>query len=184
MSQSGPTEYALGFTVADDAELQSLAADLTRFGSLGTVLSLADGSVVSNYLALDVVMSRPRLLRRAAMAFMPYLDPAIERIAASSVLGIALATAISLELYIPMTIVGPRPDFRVRGTGRPGERVALIEDQVLTGASARARATALGDAGVNVTQIVALLHRSERPAPQLADFPASYTALLAPALQS
>ncbi|MFZ4516429.1 MAG: hypothetical protein ACOYN3_08990 [Acidimicrobiia bacterium] len=175
---------ALVFDAALDAELRELADDLARFGSMGTVLSLEDGTVVSNYLALDVIVARPRLLRRVAMAFIPYVDSDVERLAVASPLGIAIGTALSLELYMPMVVVGPRPDLRVRGNHRTGERVTLIEDQVLTGVSARNTVEALRSSGLAVDQVIALLHRSERPQTALDATGVQYRALLAPSLMA
>lgn len=176
------SQRALVFDPALDTELRELADDLARFGSMGTVLSLEDGTVVSNYLALDIIVARPRLMRRVAMAFIPYLSNDVERIAVGSPLGLAIGTALSLELYMPMVVVGPRPDLRVRGNHRTGEQVTLIEDQVLTGVSARNTVEALRTAGLEVAQVVALLHRSERPETALDGMGVEYRALLAPSL--
>lgn len=176
------TQPALRFDAALSGELRGLSEELSRLGNIGTVLSLIDGTVVSNYLSLDAIVSRPRLLRRIAMAFVPYLDPASERIAVASPLGIAIGTALSVEMCIPMLMVGPRPDIRIRGSHRLGERVSLLEDQVLTGASAATSVAALRSAGVEVGQVIALLHRSERPSTALDELSVDYRALLAPAL--
>jgi orotate phosphoribosyltransferase len=184
-SEAAPTSTtpsALVLPPSHDGELRELAEELGRLGSIGTVLSLEDGTVVSNYLSLDVIVARPRLLRRVAVAFIPHIDPAVERIAVSSPLGIAIGAALALELYIPMVVVGPRPDVRVRGNHRNGERVTLIEDQVLTGASARNAVDAMRDAGLNVTQVTALLHRSDRAETALDGADLIYRPLLAPAL--
>jgi orotate phosphoribosyltransferase len=176
------TMPALVMPPAHDGELRELAEELGRLGSIGTVLSLEDGTAVSNYLSLDVIVARPRLLRRIAVAFIPHIDPDVERIAVSTPLGIAIGAALALELYIPMVIVGPRPDVRVRGNHRNGERVTLIEDQVLTGASARRAVDALRGAGLHVTQVTALLHRSDRMETELDDADLVYRPLLTPSL--
>ena len=176
------TQPALRFDAALTGELRGLAEELARLGNIGTVLSLVDGTVVSNYLSLDVIVSRPRLLRRIAMAFVPYLDQYSERIAVASPLGIAIGTALSVELCIPMVIIGPRPEIRIRGSHRTGDRVTLIEDQVLTGASAATSVAALRSAGLTVHQVVALLHRSERSGTALDEADVQDRALLAPAL--
>lgn len=176
------TKPALAYDAAFAGELRDLAEELERLGSIGTVLSLEDGSVISNYLSLDVIVSRPRLLRRIAMAFIPFLDPQCERLAVASPLAIAIGTALSLELYMPVVVVGPRPDLRVRGNHRTGERVTLIEDQVLTGGSASKTIEAIRNAGLEVSQVAALLHRGEHPETALDGMDVRYRALLAPSL--
>ena len=178
------TRSALSYSAALDGELRDLADELTRIGSIGTVLSLDDGDVVTNYLALDVIVARPRLLHRIAMAFVPYLDAQCERIAVASPLAIAIGAALALETYIPLVVVGPRPETRVRGNHRPGERVTLIEDQVLTGRSARSTVEMLRGDGLEVANVIALLHRSDRAETQLDGAGVGYRALLAPSLSA
>lgn len=179
---SSVTEPTLRFDALLTPELRELSEDLARIGGIGTVLSLIDGTIVTNYLALDGVVSRPRLVRRIALAYAPYLDSRCERIAVASPLGIALGAALSVELCIPMMIIGPRPDLRIRGNHRVGERVTLLEDQVLTGRSAATSVTALRRAGLAVDDVVTLLHRSERRRTALDEADVRYRALLAPAL--
>lgn len=176
------TRPALNYSAALDGELRDLANELDRVGSIGTVLSLEDGSVVTNYLALDAIVARPRLLHRIAMAFVPYLDDQCERIAVASPLAIAIGAALALETYIPMVVVGPRPDVRVRGNHHPGERVTLIEDAVLSGSSARRTIQVMRSDGLEVTNVIALLHRSERAQTALDAADVRYRALLAPSL--
>ncbi|OHD12582.1 MAG: hypothetical protein A2Z96_04710 [Spirochaetes bacterium GWB1_48_6] len=117
------------------------------------------------YVDLRRVQSDPKVLRIAAKAYAKLLDSLkFDRIAGIPVAALPLATAVSLEMEIPL--IYPRIPPKAHGSGnaiegdyKKGERIALLDDLITTGASKVEAIQVLRDQGLEVVDLVVLLER-------------------------
>jgi len=138
---------------------------------------LSSGKRSRFYLDKYLFSTEPGLLRSVASELARHLPPDVQRLAAVELGAVPLAVAASLETGLPYVIV--RRAAKDYGTGRAvegrlsaGERIALIEDVVTTGAQAVKAAEGLAGAGVEVAAILAVLDRREDGRdPHLGAFP-------------
>lgn len=119
------------------------------------------------YIDLRLLASHPRLLRRVAGAYVQLLRPlTFDRLAAIPYAALPIGTAVSLEMGKPMLY--PRKERKGHGTKqaiegvfRPGERVAVLDDLITTGASKLEAIAPLEEAGLEVRDIVVLIDREQ-----------------------
>jgi len=142
---------------------------------------LSSGKRSSFYVDKYLFSTEPNLLRDVAAAISEKIPEGVERLAGVELGAVPLVVATALVSGLPYVIV--RKSAKEHGTGRSiegnlerGERVALIEDVVSTGAQAVQAARSLAEAGAEVVTIVAVLDRREAPAERLEEF--SFRALL------
>jgi orotate phosphoribosyltransferase len=142
---------------------------------------LSSGKRSSFYVDKYLFSTEPDLLRDVAAALSDKLPDGVERLAGVELGAVPLVVATALVSGLPYVIV--RKSAKEHGTGRGiegnlerGERVALIEDVVSTGAQAVQAARSLAEAGAEVVTIVAVLDRREVPVERLEEF--SFDALL------
>jgi orotate phosphoribosyltransferase len=129
--------------------------------------------------ALDAVRDRVDV----AAALAGRLPAGVERLAGVALGAVPLVVATSLSTGLPYVIVrktvkehGSSAGRGIEGNLRRGERVALIEDVVTTGAQAVEAAGDLLEAGAEVARILAVLDRREELSSRLGGF--AFEALL------
>jgi uridine monophosphate synthetase len=150
------------------AQLESIALTLhdigaVRFGHF----TLHSGRKSPIYIDLRLLVSFPDILRQVAAAYRPLLEPlSFDLIAATPLAGLPIATAICLEMDIPL--IYPRPNAKSHGTGRliegvwsPGQSVVLVDDLVTTGDSLLQSIHQLEAAGLHVKEAVVLIDRQQ-----------------------
>jgi orotate phosphoribosyltransferase len=142
---------------------------------------LSSGKRSAFYLDKYLFSTEPDLLRDVAAALCERLPDGIERLAGVELGAVPLVVATALAGGLPYVIV--RKATKGYGTGRGiegnlerGERVALIEDVVTTGAQAIRAARNLAEAEAEVVRIVAVVDRREAQGERLEEF--SFDALL------
>jgi orotate phosphoribosyltransferase len=160
---------------------RNLASRVREAALLEGDFVLSSGKRSSFYVDKYLFSTEPDLLRDIAQALSKKLPEGIERLAGVELGAVPLVVATSLVTGLPYLIV--RKSIKDYGTGRGiegnlerGERVALIEDVVTTGAQAVQAARSLTKAGAEVVTIVAVLDRREVAEERLEEF--SFGALL------
>lgn len=136
---------------------------------------LSSGERSSFYVDKYLFSTEPGLLRDIAAGLSEMLPPEVDRLAGVELGAVPLVVALALSTGLPYVIV--RKAAKEYGTGRgiegsfeAGDRVALIEDVVTTGAQSVAAARRLQEAGLEVGKILAVLDRRERPGGGLEEF--------------
>lgn len=136
---------------------------------------LSSGERSSFYVDKYLFSTEPDLLRDIASGLAEMLPPDVDRLGGVELGAVPLVVALSLSTGLPYVI--SRKSTKEYGTGRgiegafsAGERVALIEDVVTTGTQSVAAARRLGEAGLKVEKILAVLDRRERPTDDLEEF--------------
>jgi len=144
----------------------ALADDLLASGcvQLGT-FTLKSGKTSPIYFDLRRLASHPRLLARAAEAYLPLLRRLrFARLAGLPYAALPISTAIALQGNWPM--VYPRREAKdygthatIEGEYRAGEQVVIIDDVATTGGAKIEALEKLRAAGLVVTDAVALIDR-------------------------
>lgn len=139
---------------------------------------LSSGKRSSFYVDKYLFSTEPELLRDLAVALSEKLPGGVGRLAGVELGAVPLVVATALATGLPYVIVrkaakdhGSSAGRDVEGKVERGERVALIEDVVTTGAQALRAADGLARAGAEVVAILAVLDRREEPAESLGGFP-------------
>lgn len=165
--------------------LAELRADIVRAAYVEGDFTLTGGLRRSYYFDKYLFETRPALLRRLSRFLADLVPRETDRLAAPALGAVALGTAVSLELGLPLVIV--RPQSGQVGSQRPvegevyaGEEVTLIEDVVVTGTRAMRAVSRLGDVGARVGSVVAVLDRLEGAAERFADTSIRYYHLFTP----
>lgn len=152
-----------------------LAARIRAAALLEGDFVLSSGERSNYYVDKYLFSTEPHLLRDIASELAEMLPPDIDRLGGVELGAVPLVVALSLVTGLPYVIA--RKSAKDYGTGRgiegefhPGERVALIEDVVTTGAQSVAAARRLSDAGLDVGKILAVLDRRQDPSSALEEF--------------
>ena len=149
-----------------DVGLSALADSLLEAGCIKFgEFTLKSGLKSPIYIDLRQIISKPKLLKRVASAYLPVLRSLpFTRIAGLPYAAIPIATAISLQGNYPM--IYPRKEVKSYGTKaeiegeyHAGETVAVIDDLATTGGSKFEAIEKLTGAGLVVRDIVVLVDR-------------------------
>jgi orotate phosphoribosyltransferase len=162
---------------------KNLASRVREAALLEGDFVLSSGKRSSFYVDKYLFSTEPHLLRDLATALAGELPEGVERLAGVELGAVPLVVATSLRTGLPYVIVrkaakehGASAGQSIEGRLGRGEKVALIEDVVTTGAQAVAAAGRLAAAGAEVARILAVLDRRETYAQGLGGFP--FAALL------
>lgn len=150
-----------------------LGRDLVNAAYLRGDFVLSSGMRSSYYFDKYLFETKPGILRRLASFLAELLPPQTDRIAGPELGAVALATALSLETGLPFVIVKRQSkeyatQRAVEGELYAGERVAVIEDVLTTGAAAIDAATRVREVGAGVLAIVAVIDREQGAAQRIA----------------
>ena len=137
------------------------------------------------YLNPKLLISQPRSLARVAALIEAELEAAmamrnrqIERfdlIAGVPIGGLHIATALSLQVRVPLLYARPDPHWRehdrphIEGIYRPGQTALIVDDLTAGGGSLLETAERLRLAGIYVRDAVVLVNREQGAAKRLAD---------------
>ena len=137
---------------------------------------LSSGKKSRFYVDKYLFSTEPSLLRDLAREIWARLPASIERLAGVELGAVPLVTAVALESGLPYAIVrktskGYGTGNRIEGGVLIGERIALIEDVVTTGAQALRAAAILEEVGAKVLGIVAVLDRRDASSACLGGYP-------------
>ena len=128
---------------------------------------LRSGARSSYYIDKYLFTTQPGVLRRIASELARLMPEGAQRIAGTVLGAVPLATALSLEMGLPMVIVRvDKPKEygtarQIEGLLSAGEQVVLVEDIVTTGGAAIAAVDRLREAGANVIAALAVVDREE-----------------------
>ena len=145
--------------------LAELRADIVRAAYVEGDFVLADGLRTNYYFDKYLFETRPAILRRLGRFLADLVPREAERLAAPALGAVALGTAVSLELGLPLVIV--RPDREagstrmIEGELYTDEEVTLIEDVVVTGSRALQAMFRVGEAGGRVRKVGLVVERGE-----------------------
>jgi len=120
------------------------------------------------YVDLRRIVSDPVFLKLIAQAYASISrDLDFSRIAGIPMAGLPIATAVSIETGVPL--IYPRLSVKDHGTGnriegefRRGDRVLLLDDLITSGKSKIEAVEVLRSEGIEVSDLVVLLERSNR----------------------
>src|SRR5215210_2695004 len=164
--------------------LAELRADIVRAAYVEGDFVLADGLRTNYYFDKYLFETRPAILRRLGRFLADLVPRDTDRLAAPALGAVALGTAVSLELGLPLVIVRadsvPASSRAIEGEVYADEEITLIEDVVVTGSRALRAASRVSDVGARVGHIVAVLDRREGAAARFADASIGYSQLFTP----
>lgn len=151
----------------DDMQ-RSLVTELFHLGAVkfGS-FTLASGTQSPIYVDLRLLVSKPALLAKAAVAYAAQLaDLPCERIAGVPYAALPIGTAVAIEVDKPL--IYPRKEVKTHGLGKqiegvwaPGDRVVIVEDLITSGGSTLQTAQLLREAGLVVEHAIVLIDREQ-----------------------
>jgi orotate phosphoribosyltransferase len=149
-----------------EQQLAQLGQDLVQVAYLRGQFVLRSGATSNYYFDKYRFETRPQVLRRLATCLAALVPAGTDRLAGPELGGVALATAVSLEMNLPFVIVRTSQKTyattsQIEGELQPGERVAVIEDIVTSGGAALLAVSTLRQAGAVVEDVIAVIDREE-----------------------
>lgn len=147
-----------------ECALEELRADILRVAYIEGEFLFDQGRIRSPYyLDKYLFLTRPALLRRLTGFIAEFVPEDTDRLAAPALGAVALGTAVSLQLGLPLVIVKTEGETAppVEGELYEGERVTLIEDVIATGSRALRAIESLSAAGGHVQCVVSVVDRCE-----------------------
>lgn len=164
--------------------LDELRADIVRASYITGDFVLADGVRSAYYFDKYLFETRPAVLRRLSRFLADLVPRETDRLAAPALGAVALGTAVSLELGLPLVIVrldeNARNERPLEGEVYPGEDITLVEDVVVTGSRALRAISRLGDSGARVKNVVSVVDRGEGAPERLSEISVGYAHLFTP----
>lgn len=170
--------------LSDVEALAELREDIMRAAYVEGDFVFTGGLRRKYYFDKYLFETRPAILRRLGRFLADLVPRGTDRLATPALGAVALGTAVSLELGLPLVIV--RPDAEpgstraVEGELYAGEEVTLLEDVVVTGNRALRAASRVSAANARVRNIVAVLDRREGASNRFADASIDYLHLFLP----
>ncbi len=167
----------------DDA-LAELRADIVRAAYVEGDFVLSSGLRRGYYFDKYLFETRPAILRRLGRFLADLVPQETDRLAAPALGTVALGTAISLEIGLPLVIVRPDPQpappRSIEGELYVAEDITLVEDVVVTGGRALRAVSRIAEAGARVRNIIAVLDRCEGAAKRFDETSIGYQYLFTP----
>lgn len=164
--------------------LAELRADIVRAAYVEGDFVLSSGLRRDYYFDKYLFETRPAILRRLGRFLADLVPQNTDRLAAPALGTVALGTAISLELGLPLVIVrhdaDPAAPRGIEGEIYADENVALIEDVVVTGGRAMQAVSRVAEVGARVESIIAVLDRREGAVERFDEASISYSFLFEP----
>ncbi|MEH2107986.1 orotate phosphoribosyltransferase [Nostoc sp.] len=141
-----------------------LAKEIVRVSYLRGEFLLRSGQISSHYFDKYQFESNPLLLKRLAKEMVKKIPPDTEILAGLELGGVPLATAISLEVELPVVFV--RKTKKEYGTEKiaeginiQGKKLCIIEDVITTGGQVVKSTEALRNAGAIVDFVICVIWR-------------------------
>jgi orotate phosphoribosyltransferase len=148
----------------DDAR-RELAHDLVRSSYVRGNFLLSAGNRSTYYFDKYLFATNPSILRRLGRLLGELIPGDVDRLVAPERGAVLLGGAVALQLGLPLVLL-PKTDIyssqvqrSFAGELHPGERVAVIEDVVITGRQALRAVRLLRSLGATVSAVVAVLDR-------------------------
>ncbi|HZG62473.1 MAG TPA: phosphoribosyltransferase family protein [Rubrobacteraceae bacterium] len=167
-----------------EESLAELRADIVRAAYVEGDFIFSGGLRRRYYFDKYLFETRPAILRRLTRFLAELVPEGTERLAAPALGAVALGTALSLELGLPLVIVRPEAEpgspRAVEGELYAAETVTLIEDVVVTGGRALRAISRVRAAGANARHVVAVLDRREGAEERLTESSVGYKHLFVP----
>jgi orotate phosphoribosyltransferase len=167
-----------------EESLAELRADLVRAAYVEGDFVFSGGLRRDYYFDKYLFETRPAILRRLARFLAELVPEDAERLAAPALGAVALGTAISLELGLPLVIVRPEQEpgslRAIEGELYAEESVTLIEDVVVTGGRALRAVSRVRAMGAHTRHVVAVLDRQEGANGRLIEESLGYSYLFTP----
>lgn len=142
----------------------SLAQKIYNAAYLSGQFKLRSGQISHHYFDKYQFESRPDLLKNIAQELAKLIPRDTDILAGLELGGVPLATAISLEMGLPLIFV--RKEAKSYGTCRiaegvefAGKKVTVIEDVITTGGQVIASCQELRQAGAQIHQVVCVILR-------------------------
>ncbi len=163
---------------APEAAISELCGDLVRIGCVEGRFDLGAGIRSPYYFDKYLFETRPSVLRRVGRLMSDLIPPGTDRLVTQAPGALAVGVAVSLEIGLPLVIVRPvsseHDEARLEGELYEGERVALIEDVVVTGSRALAWIDHVTAAGALAEHVIAVLDREHGAGQRLAERGVTY----------
>lgn len=141
-----------------------LAKEIVRVSYLRGEFRLRSGQISDHYFDKYQFESNPLLLKRLAKEMVKKIPPGTEILAGLELGGVPLATAISLEVGLPVVFV--RKTKKEYGTERiaeginiQGKKLCIIEDVITTGGQVVKSTEALRNAGAIADFVTCVIWR-------------------------
>ncbi len=143
-----------------------LAKSVFQLAHRTGTFKLRSGQTSNEYFDKYQFESRPEVLRQIAKQLVPMLPKDTELLGALEMGGIPIATAIALETGHEVVFVRKQPkDYGTcrfaEGPDIKGKKITLIEDVITTGGQVVISAGDLRNDGAIITDVVAVIDRSE-----------------------
>ncbi len=143
-----------------------LAQRIAETAVLRGSFTLRSGRRSSYYIDKYLFCTEPEILAALGRLFTERLPPRTVRLAGAELGGIPLVSAASLASGLPCVFVrSARKDYgtakQIEGTLDRDDRVVIVEDVATTGGQVIEAATLIGQAGAEVTTIIAAIDRQE-----------------------
>ena len=130
--------------------------------------TLKSGKKSTKYVDLKKIISFPELNLKVCHELIEKINPCVHCICGTPYGAVPFTSYISIAQKIPMLFLRKEPKTYgtkkvIEGHFTKGNSVVLIEDVVTTGQSVIDAAQKLEEAGLNVTQIICVVSRSDKP---------------------
>lgn len=144
------------------------------------LLAVAGDGAHPGTLDPDALATRPSILRRLAALLAEDLPTELDRLGAADASGLALTTALALHTGLPYAVLAS-DDEAVAGEIHRGERLAILDPMITTGARALGAARLARARGAQITGIHTVLEQAGPARAVVCDAGYPLHALLTPA---